>query len=106
MTHYISPQGVTKVEPINTSDESSVSSRVSSARSLVSSMWAGSEDDQTDIDAFENARRINLYGQIGFLAMFFLFMIIFWSVALDNYFNEIKFYDESGVKIGHSEFEM
>lgn len=106
MAHYISLQGVTKVEPINTSDESSVSSRVSSARSLVSSMWAGSEDDQTDIDAFENARRINLYGQIGFLAIFFLFMIIFWSVALDNYFNEIKFYDDSGVKIGHSEFEM
>ena len=36
--------------------------------------------------------------QIGFLAIFFLFMVAFWSVALNNYFNEIKFYDEFGVK--------
>ena len=37
--------------------------------------------------------------QIGFLAIFFIFNIIFWAVALNNYFNEIKFYDEFGVKI-------
>ena len=36
--------------------------------------------------------------QIGFLAIFFVFNIAFWAVALNNYFNEIKFYDEFGVK--------
>ena len=38
------------------------SSRVSSARSLVSSMWAGSEEP--DYDAFARARKVNLYGQV------------------------------------------
>ena len=26
-------------------------------------------------------------------------MIVFWSIALNNYFNEIKFYDRDGNKI-------
>ena len=26
-------------------------------------------------------------------------MIVFWAIALDNYFNEIKFYDKEGNKI-------
>ena len=90
--------GVTKVEPmVRSGEESRVSSRVSSARSLVSSMWSGSEEEE--VDAFARARRVNFYGQIGFLAIFFIFMLVFWSVALDNYFNEIKFFDESGMKI-------
>ena len=61
--------GVTKVQPITISPEeetvspvSGSSSRVSSARSLVSSMWAGSEEP--DYDAFAKARRVNLYGQV------------------------------------------
>ena len=64
-----SPSGVTKVQPITISAEqetvssvSGSSSRVSSARSLVSSMWAGSEEP--DYDAFAKARRVNLYGQV------------------------------------------
>ena len=48
--------GVTKVQPIDITPEtegavatgSGTSSRVSSARSIVSSMWAGSEDDQVE----------------------------------------------------------
>ena len=44
------------------SSVSGSSSRVSSARSLVSSMWAGSEEP--DYDAFAKARRVNLYGQV------------------------------------------
>ena len=82
---------------VGSGEESRVSSRVSSARSLVSSMWSGSEEEE--VDAFARARRVNFYGQIGFLAIFFIFMLVFWSVALDNYFNEIKFFDESGMKI-------
>ena len=41
--------------------------------------------------------------QIGFLGIFFLFMIVFWAIALDNYFNEIKFYDKEGNKITFSD---
>ena len=41
--------------------------------------------------------------QIGFLAIFFLFMIVFWSIALNNYFNEIKFYDREGNKLAFSD---
>ena len=37
-------------------------------------------------------------------------MIVFWSIALNNYFNEIKFYDKEGNKISEagimSETEM
>ena len=60
---------MTKVQPIAISPEqeaadsvSGSSSRVSSARSLVSSMWAGSEEP--DYDAFARARKVNLYGQV------------------------------------------
>ena len=81
--------GVTKVQPIDITPEtegavatgSGTSSRVSSARSIVSSMWAGSEDDQVerpvtmenifiliflqvDFDAYARARKINTYGQV------------------------------------------
>ena len=31
--------------------------------------------------------------QIGLVVSFFLFMIIYWSIALNHYFNEIKFHD-------------
>ena len=64
---------MTKVQPMNSPEDtegesatvSSVSSRVSSARSLVSSMWAGSEVDDVDsVDAFARARKVNLYGQV------------------------------------------
>ena len=62
---------MTKVQPITISPEqeaagsvSGSSSRVSSARSLVSSMWAGSEEP--DYDAFARARKVNLYGQVRF----------------------------------------
>ena len=62
--------GVTKVQPIDITPEtegavatgSGTSSRVSSARSIVSSMWAGSEEP--DYDAFARARKVNLYGQV------------------------------------------
>ena len=30
-------------------------------------------------------------------------MIVFWSIALNNYFNEIKFYDKEGNKIPFSD---
>ena len=30
-------------------------------------------------------------------------MIVFWSIALNNYFNEIKFYDKEGNKIVFSD---
>ena len=60
---------MTKVQPMTPTGDtdgesatvSSVSSRVSSARSLVSSMWAGSEED---FDAFARARKVNYYGQV------------------------------------------
>ena len=58
--------GVTKVEPLST-DGSEVQSRVSSAKSVVSSMFAGSNDDDDldeDIDAYARARKINQYGQV------------------------------------------
>jgi len=109
------PSSVTKVQPMNSPEDtegesatvSSVSSRVSSARSLVSSMWAGSEVDDVDsVDAFARARKVNLYGQIGFIAIFLLFMIIFWSVALNNYFSEIRFYDEHGMKMEDAMLEI
>jgi len=95
------PTSVTKVEPISESDESGIQSRVSSAKSIVSSMFAGSDDEEVaqDTDAFAYARKINNYGQIGLLAFFFFFMIVYWAFALNHYFNEIKFVDANGIKL-------
>ena len=58
--------GVTKVTPMTDSEESAMQSRVSSAKSIVSSMFAGSEDDdgEEDVDAYARARKINNYGQV------------------------------------------
>ena len=58
--------GVTKVTPMSDSEESELQSRVSSAKSIVSSMFAGSEDDdgEQDVDAYSRARKINNYGQV------------------------------------------
>ena len=58
--------GVTKVTPMTDSEESELQSRVSSAKSIVSSMFAGSEDDdgEEDVDAYARARKINNYGQV------------------------------------------
>jgi len=96
------PTSVTKVEPMSDTDGSQTSSRVSSAMSIVSSMFAGSEDDgPEDIDAYARAKKINYYGQIGLLVSFFLFMIVYWSFALNHYFNEIKFVDANGEKLEH-----
>ena len=57
------PTSVTRVEPLGGGE---TQSRASSARSLVSSMFSGSEesDDQFDSDAYVNARKINSYGQV------------------------------------------
>jgi len=95
------PTSVTKVEPLST-DGSEVQSRVSSAKSVVSSMFAGSNDDDDldeDIDAYARARKINQYGQVGLLSFFFIFMTVYWAFALNHYFNEIKFFDKDGVKL-------
>ena len=71
----ISPQleiiltvGVTKVQPLvqdpgQEETQSLSSSRVSSAKSLVSSMFSGSEEEE-EYDAYARARKINLYGQV------------------------------------------
>jgi len=91
------PSSVTKVEPITDSEDNA--SRVSSAKSAVSSMFSGSEDDETDVDAYAKARRINYYGQIGLVVSFFLFMVVYWSFALNHYFNEIRFLDDDGNKL-------
>ena len=61
--------GVTKVQPLvqepgQEETQSPSSSRVSSAKSLVSSMFSGSEDDTIEYDAYARARKINLYGQV------------------------------------------
>ena len=59
-------KGVTKVEPMSETDGSETNSRVSSAKSIVSSMFAGSDDDiEEDTDAYARARKINYYGQVG-----------------------------------------
>ena len=62
--------GVTKVRPLVQDPEghedtqsSGSSSRVSSAKSLVSSMFSGSEEEE-EYDAYARARKINLYGQV------------------------------------------
>ena len=73
------------------------------------------DDTELDIDAFAKARKINSYGQveskhvlyppnilifqIGLLVSFFLFMIVYWSIALNHYFNEIRFLDDDGNKL-------
>ena len=62
--------GVTKVRPLvqdpgQEENQSGSSSRVSSAKSLVSSMFSGSEDDTIEYDAYARARKVNLYGQVG-----------------------------------------
>ena len=44
--------------------QSGSSSRVSSAKSLVSSMFSGSEEEEEEYDAYARARKINLYGQV------------------------------------------
>ena len=63
--------GVTKVRPLVQDPEgheetqsSGSSSRVSSAKSLVSSMFSGSEEEEVEYDAYAKARKINLYGQV------------------------------------------
>ena len=61
--------GVTKVQPLvqepgQEETQSPSSSRVSSAKSLVSSMFSGSEDDTIEYDAYARARKVNLYGQV------------------------------------------
>ena len=61
--------GVTKVQPLvqdpgQEETQSLSSSRVSSAKSLVSSMFSGSEEDTIEYDAYARARKINLYGQV------------------------------------------
>ena len=63
--------GVTKVRPLVQDPEghedtqsSGSSSRVSSAKSLVSSMFSGSEEEEEEYDAYARARKINLYGQV------------------------------------------
>jgi len=94
------PTSVTKVEPMTDTEESDLRSRASSAKSAVSSMFSGSEDDEYfEVDAYSTARKINKYGQVGLLVSFFLFMIVFWSIALSHYFNEIKFLDADGNKL-------
>ena len=45
-------------------NQSGSSSRVSSAKSLVSSMFSGSEEEEEEYDAYARARKINLYGQV------------------------------------------
>ena len=62
--------GVTKVRPLvqdpgqEENQSSGSSSRVSSAKSLVSSMFSGSEEEEEEYDAYARARKINLYGQV------------------------------------------
>ena len=61
--------GVTKVRPLvqdpgqEETQSSGSSSRVSSAKSLVSSMFSGSEEEE-EYDAYAQARKVNLYGQV------------------------------------------
>ena len=45
-------------------DGSPLLSRVSSARSAISSMFAGSEDDNTETDAYTRAKKVNQMGQV------------------------------------------
>ena len=40
-----------------------------------------------------------IFFKIGLLAFFFLFMLVYWSFALNHYFNEIKFVDKDGNKL-------
>ena len=60
---------MTKVRPLvqdpgqEENQSSGSSSRVSSAKSLVSSMFSGSEEEE-EYDAYARARKINLYGQV------------------------------------------
>ena len=59
---------MTKVRPLvqdpgQEENQSGSSSRVSSAKSLVSSMFSGSEEEE-EYDAYARARKINLYGQV------------------------------------------
>ena len=61
--------GVTKVQPLaqhpaQEESQSGSSSRVSSAKSIVSSMFSGSEEEEVEYDAYAKARKINLYGQV------------------------------------------
>ena len=104
--------GVTKVQPIDITPEtegavassSGTSSRVSSARSIVSSMWAGSEDDQVDrpqiflyvliflqvdYDAYARARKINTYGQVDIeiiIIIYFFSLLILRLASLQSSF--------------------
>merc|ERR1719510_89535 len=40
------------------------------------------------VDRLEAARKINIQGQIFFVVAFLLFQIVFWSVALSEYFSK------------------
>ena len=51
-------------DPGQEENQSSSSSRVSSAKSLVSSMFSGSEEDTVEYDAYATARKVNMYGQV------------------------------------------
>jgi len=82
------PSRTTKVRPM---DEEEDNSRASSAKSLVR-MFTGSDDDDTvEIDAYDTARKINKWGQIMIVVTFFLFNFIFWGIALNHFYDEIKF---------------
>jgi len=94
------PSGLTRVRSMADEESESIgSSRLSSAKSIVSSMFSGSEDEEI-IDAFAAARKVNFYGQVILLSTFALFMIVFWAIALDHYFNKaIRFYDDDGMPL-------
>jgi len=50
------------------------------------------------VDSLDDARRINKQGQIFFVVAFLLFQIIFWSVALVEFYSEKKIEDLTTMK--------